>query len=138
LVQDTIVRALPHLDRLEARNPGALQGYLRQALLNRMRDEIRRIDRRPVRDADDAAVAERADVSPSPLEEAIGREMLGRYEVALSRLTDEERGAIVMRVELGMPFAEIASELGKPTADAARMHHARALLRLAEEMDHGS
>src|SRR3954471_18047809 len=42
LVQDAVVRALPHLRTFEARHPGALQAYLRQAVANHIKDEIRR------------------------------------------------------------------------------------------------
>jgi DNA-directed RNA polymerase specialized sigma24 family protein len=40
----------------------------------------------------------------------------------------------VLRVELGLGFDEIADQLGKPSADAARMAVARAIARLADEM----
>lgn len=62
---------------------------------------------------------------------------MGRYEAALARLEPEEREAIVGRIELGCPYAELAEALGKPSADAARMTVSRALLRLAEEMSRG-
>jgi RNA polymerase sigma-70 factor (ECF subfamily) len=71
----------------------------------------------------------------SPLEAAIGIETLERYEGALSRLTDEERDAVVTRVEFGLSYAEVAEALGKPSADAARMAVVRALVKLANEMN---
>ena len=46
LVQDTIISTLRHLDHLEIRGEGALQAYLRRAVLNRIRDELRRHSRR--------------------------------------------------------------------------------------------
>src|SRR5829696_8205059 len=77
LVQDAIIRALPRLKTFEARHPGALQAYLRQAITDHIRDEIRRVNNRPapIELGDD-----HADNGPSPLEEAIGREGLERYE----------------------------------------------------------
>jgi RNA polymerase sigma-70 factor (ECF subfamily) len=71
----------------------------------------------------------------SPLEAAIGSQTLERYEAALARLTDEEREAVVTRVEFGLSYAEVAEALGKPSADAARMAVVRALVKLAREMD---
>lgn len=41
-----------------------------------------------------------ADMTGSPLEQAIGRENLERYEVALSELRQEEREAIIGRIEM--------------------------------------
>src|SRR6185436_18319376 len=42
LVQETVVRAVKRIDRFESRHEGALQAYLRQAVVNRIRDEVRR------------------------------------------------------------------------------------------------
>src|SRR3954464_15921464 len=47
LVQDTVLNSLKRLDRFESRHEGALQAYLRQAVVNRIRDEIRRTKRSP-------------------------------------------------------------------------------------------
>jgi len=78
---------------------------------------------------------EHADSGASPLEEAIGREALERYENALQRLRPEEREVIIARVEMQQSYAQIAAAHGKASPDAARMAVTRALLRLAEEMD---
>ena len=118
----------------EPRRVGALQAYLRQAVLNRLRDELRRKGRQP--HATDLDGLE-ADGSQSPLEEAIGREAVERYERALQRLRPEEREAIIARVEMDYSYDELAEALGKPTPDAARKAAQRALVRLAEEMKRG-
>ena len=131
LVQETVVRAVKRINRFESRHEGALQAYLRQAVVNRIRDEVRRARRAPVTDLlDDNA----ADTGASPLEEAIGAEAMERYEAALGRLRPEEREAIVTRVEMDGSYQDVAKALGKPSADAARMAVSRALLRLAQEM----
>src|SRR5262245_1350003 len=39
LVQDTVVNSLRRLEQFDSRHEGALQAYLRQAVLNRIRDE---------------------------------------------------------------------------------------------------
>jgi RNA polymerase sigma-70 factor (ECF subfamily) len=133
LVQETVVKAFTHIERFEIRGEGALQAYLRQVLLNRIRAEIRRTGRRPPATVLDTQTA---DAGPSPLEAAIGREALERYEAALSRLRPEDRQAIIGRLELGLSNDELADALGKPSANAARMAVERALLRLAKEMRH--
>ena len=43
LVQDTLLQTFKRIDRFEPRGEGALQAYLRQGVLNRIRDEYRRI-----------------------------------------------------------------------------------------------
>lgn len=132
LVQETLVQTLKRLDEFELRHEGALQAYLRQALMNRVRDEIRRVSRRPI---PGELPEEYEDVSVSPLDAAIGSEAADRYEAALLRLRPEERELIVARVEMGNSYQQIAASQGKSSADAARMAVARALVRLAEEMD---
>jgi RNA polymerase sigma-70 factor (ECF subfamily) len=131
LVQDAVVRALPRLKLFEARHPGALQAYLRQAITNHIRDEIRRVNTRPeateLRDS-------HPDNSPSPLEEAIGREGVERYEAALKELRPADREAIIARIELQQSYEEVAIALDKPSADAARMAVTRALKTLVHVM----
>jgi RNA polymerase sigma-70 factor (ECF subfamily) len=131
LVQDTLLRTFRKMDAFEPRRVGALQAYLRQAVMNRLRDELRRKQRQPA-----ALGLEELDLvsGESPLEDAIGSEALASYERALARLRPEEREAIIARVELGCSYEELAEALGKPTPDAARKAAERALLRLAEEM----
>jgi RNA polymerase sigma factor (sigma-70 family) len=133
VVQETLLQTLKNISAFEPRHEGALQAYLRQALMNRVRDEVRRVARRGFTEeiVDDRHVDER----PSPLDEAIGREALDRYEAALARLRPAERELVIARVELGQSYQQIAAAHAKASADAARMAVSRALLRLAEEMD---
>jgi RNA polymerase sigma-70 factor (ECF subfamily) len=132
LVQETMLAAFRNLESFEPRGEGALQAYLRQALINRVRSQLRNAAVRPeFADLDSGIV----DDVTSPLESAIGAETLARYEAALAQLPDEVRAAVVARVELRLGYAEIAELLDKPSADAARMTVARALVRLAEEMN---
>lgn len=131
LVQVTLIKAFQKLGTFEYRGEGALLAYLRQAILNRIRSEIRSARRRP---PSEALPEELEAPGPSPLEAAIGADAVEEYEAALSRLRDEEREAIVGRIELGLTYVELAGVLGKPSPDAARMAVTRALVRLAEEL----
>jgi RNA polymerase sigma factor (sigma-70 family) len=134
LVQDTLLRTFKRVEDFEPRRVGALQAYLRQAVLNRLRDELRRKGRQPGITGLEGVEIEAGD---SPLERAIGRDAVESYERALLRLRPEEREAIIARVELGMDYDELAEALGKTTPDAARKAAQRALVRLAEEMKRG-
>ena len=131
LVQHAVLRALPHLKKFEARHPGALQAYLRQAVHNHIRDEIRKVKGRPV---PAELPDDQPDDGPSPLERAIGQESLERYEAALKTLREVDREAIIARVELQQSYDEIAIALGKSSADAARMAVVRALKNLLKAM----
>jgi RNA polymerase sigma-70 factor, ECF subfamily len=132
LVQDTVVNSLRRLDQFDSRHEGALQAYLRQAVLNRIRDEARRFSRRPVQaELSESFQSEAA----SPLDIAIGREGVERYEAALQRLRPVDREAIIGRLELQHDYQELAIILGKPNANAARVAVTRALARLMEQLD---
>jgi RNA polymerase sigma factor (sigma-70 family) len=131
LVQDAVLKTLPRLSTFEARHPGALLAFLRQAVANRIIDEIRKAQRRPdmIPTADDEP-----DPAPSPLEEAIGRQRFERYEAALQTLKAADREAIIARIELQQSYEEVAISLDKPTADAARVAVTRAVARLVQAM----
>lgn len=134
LVQETVLQVFKRVEGFEPRGDGALQAYLRQALMNRIRNEFRSKGRRPSFEGlDEEAPGDRT----SPLEAAVRQEQLDRYEAALSRLSEQERDLIVARVELGLTYEEMAEALGKPSWNAARMATARALLRLADELKRG-
>jgi RNA polymerase sigma-70 factor (ECF subfamily) len=135
IVQESVVRALKHLDRFQPTAEGGLRAYFRRAVTNRICDEIRRAQRRGVQDE----LSERIEArTPSPLEEAIGREVVQRYDRALARLRPQERAAIVARLDQSQSYEEIAQKLGKPSVAAARVAVGRALARLEAGMKDGS
>lgn len=131
IVQLTVTRALDHLDTFEPRREGAFLAYLRQILFNQLKDAARRANRVPGREpiSEDLQNAER-----SPLEELIGRETVEAYEAALGLLTEQQKEAVVLRVEMGFTYAEVAQAIGSPSCNAARMLIGRALVRMAEAM----
>jgi RNA polymerase sigma-70 factor (ECF subfamily) len=134
IVQETLTHVVQRLPSFQPRHEGAFQAYLRQALLNRIRDEARKVQRRAPAEALDSA---HPSADASPLEEAIGREAVATYEAAMQRLREDDRQAIIGRIELGLPYADLAVMLGKPTIPATHMAVSRALVRLAQEMSRG-
>jgi RNA polymerase sigma-70 factor (ECF subfamily) len=135
LVQDALLQTFRRIDVFEVRGSGALQAYLRQAIVNRVRDELRKRACRPERTALDSAELE---AILSPLELAIGREEVENYHQALLRLTQEDREAIVGRIEMGYSYGELAQVLGRPSPEAARKAAQRAVVRLVEVMQRGA
>ncbi len=131
LVQQVLMKTLRHVDSFEPTQTGGFQSYLRAGVTNLIRDELRRCQRQPPGHQTASSVEA---FGPSPLEELVGREKLDRYERGLSRLTESDREIVIARLELGLSYDEIAEELGKPSADAARMAVTRAVTRLAEEV----
>ena len=131
LVQETTLQAFKNVATFQWRGKGALAAYLRQGLLNRIRNEIRRVSRRPAIESLDIDEPSNA---CSPLDAAIEHERRERYEAALERLTEADRALIVARMELGLTYEQMADAFQKPSWNAARMAVARALLRLAREL----
>jgi len=133
LVQDSLARTLQGLDRVEVRGPGGFEAYVRQAILNGIKDQIRRAR---VRGNPEDMSDELVHSAPSPLEEAIGVDLLERFERGMSALDPEDRRLLHLRIELDFDFDEIAAATGRPSRDAARMALQRALARLSRVMGH--
>jgi RNA polymerase sigma factor (sigma-70 family) len=135
IVQECLVEAFKHLPQFDTRGEGALQAYLRQAVANRIRNEIKRVVHRPVSvELDDC----HPDRGVGPLEAAIGNQNIERYEAALQRLRPADRELIVGRLEMQWSYEELAKATGKPSANAARVAAIRAVYRLVEEIQHES
>jgi len=133
IVQDALIRTFRNFQTFEQRGEWALQAYLRRAVLNRVRDELRRSDTRLRSELPDDAVSPEL----SPLEAAMGAQTFARYEAALADLSDTDREGVIARLELGCSYEEVATLLDKPTADAARVAVSRALAKVAEAMSGG-
>lgn len=131
LVQTALLRAFQSLPTFVSEGNGAFFGFLRTIVLNLLRDEVRRLTRRPL------AVAlpeEIPDSHSSPLASAVTLETIKAYEFAMQQLEESDRDIVIMRVELGLSHHDIAAMTQSPTPNAARMRVARALARLAELM----
>lgn len=133
LVQETLLRVLGSIASIQFREPGKFEVYVRQAVLNRIRDQIRWARRRA---GSESAPEDLVDPTPSPLEEAIGADVIRRYEEAMGTLSDGERQILHLRIELHLGYEEIATITGRPGADATRMAIQRSLHKLAIAMGH--
>jgi len=131
LVQETVLHVLRRLDTFEPRHVGAMQAYLRQSVINRIRDEVRRIGRHPApAELPDDLVSE----MPSPLEEAVRAEAYDRYRAVLVQLSPRDREMVVARIEAQWNLGEIAQRFNMRTVDGARMAVTRALRRLMDRL----
>jgi RNA polymerase sigma factor (sigma-70 family) len=131
LVQEAMIGTFRNFQAFGSDGEWALQAYLRRAVTNRIRDELRRPEAQPRLEGLESIPDQG---QASPLEMALGREAFARYEHALTALAETEREAVIARLELGCSYSEIAALLDKPTADAARMTVVRALAKLARLM----
>ncbi len=90
LVQNTLLRALDQVRSFEPRREGAFLSYLRRILLNQVKDEIRRLTRRPGQDElteEQQAVVMRIGlgVTHEQVAEALGSPSMDASRILLSR-----------------------------------------------------
>ena len=131
LVQDTLHQTFVRLDGFRSREASALRIYLRRAVENRIRDELRRAKRRggtggtgtPVRLSNDAAPQH---------QQLVDVETWKLYMDGLARLSPRDRRLIAGHAELGYNHHQLALVEGLPSPDAARMALRRAVIRLSE------
>ena len=135
IVLETLGNFLGRMQDIEPRHEGALMAYLCRALDNRLRNIYRDSSRRPEQvsaEPGNFVTGER-----SPFDLCVEADTRMRYARALDRLSEDERAAVTMKVELAFGPTEIARALGKRSPDAARMYTQRAIQKLAKEMSHG-
>ena len=131
LVQVTLLRALAHLEEFEASQSGSFLAYLRQILLNEVRAELRKRQRHG--DKVDIDMLPLVDESASVAEQLIGRDRWRSYERALAQLDRHDQTLVVLRIEFGLGYSEIALEAGG-TPNAVRMRITRALKTMTDRI----
>lgn len=127
--QEVLLQFWKRKDEFDPKHAGAPRGYLRQAALNRIRDEGRRAKRRPV---SDAPVDELPSRAPTQFERATAQESRRQLNRSLAELSAVERRAIGLRSK-GLGFAEIGRRIGKSAA-ATRMLVKRATDRMRSKL----
>ena len=129
--QETFVRAFRRLDTLRDRERVLpwLFGIARNVSLEQ-RKARRRRGRFLVADrGDDDPTPEAADPR-TPEAELLGREAARIIEAALSRLSDDRRAMLLLRLDHGLAYDEIAALMGFSLAKVkVEIHRARQLLR---------
>lgn len=130
LVQDALLSTFRRLNTFQPRHDGALLAYLREAVANRIKNELRRA----LPEVESVELESVASAQPSQLDRLLSRESLARYEHALAQLSDDDRAAIIFRFEMSYSYDALARATNRPTSDAARKLTERALRRLIAMM----
>lgn len=132
LVQITLLSALKNLDQFRSRHEGALLAYLRTSLMNAIRGELRRVGRAGVV----VALPDNTEaLAVEPSAPRLDSDQWLDYENALARLPAHKREAVLLRLEFGMSYTEIAAALNRPSEAAASMMVSRALIELAQHLE---
>lgn len=127
LTQETFLRALANLNRFE---PGTcLPAWLFRIGHNVFASQLRKAHR-----ADKPLPDDLLDRAEGPQAQAEAGEMTRRLEQAIDKLPVEFRGALLLRVNEGMSFREIADVLGL-TEETARWRVFKARQKLLEVVE---
>ncbi len=126
LVQEVMMRVQRGLATFE---PGNLEGWLARVTTNAFLDDRRRRARRP-----EAPLGDEPDrlLAPAPsVDEALAATQLPDHiQAAIATLSPDFRAALVLCDVVGLPYSEIADQLGVPVGTVrSRIHRARAQLR---------
>jgi len=142
LVQDCMLKALKALDRFEPINAGALRSWLATIVENHLRDTHRRVARQKraggrIRhrwNTESLAESLFKAKGPGPSSQATQEEEEKRILLALERLPDPYREALLLRGLLRIDYNEIASRLDR-RIDTCRQLVRRARDRLRKELE---
>jgi RNA polymerase sigma-70 factor (ECF subfamily) len=148
VVNQALFQAAQALERLAQWSEGQQQAYLRQMLLNDLRDEVRKwyTQARDVRrDRSLEAACETssarleaslAAAQSSPSEQAERHEQELRLAEALEHLPEAQREALVLQHWHGWTLAQIGEHLGRTPAAVAGLLH-RGLEQLRHQLPEG-
>lgn len=123
--QETFVRAHARLGTLRAQDKALpwLFGIARNVFYEELR--VRRRHLRAVADE-----PEQVDQRPSPEGRLIGAEADAQLAAALTELSEERRAALLLRIDHGLEYDEIAGVMGWPLSKVKNeIHRARLVLR---------
>lgn len=124
IVQESILRGMQRIGKFESKGAGAFLAYLRKIFINCINESVKKPNNSY--DIDDF-LNNRTDFSTEvDLDEFL------LYENALDKLNEQDKLSVILRIEFGFTYAEIAHEMGKASDDAARMFVNRALAKMAK------
>ncbi len=127
--QETFVRAHEKLDAL--REDQKLAGWLFGIARNVYFEAIRARAADELADEDDLAVVNAVLPTPTPEAVLLDRELESAMDDALGKIAPERRAALLLRIDHGLPYEEIASVMGWNLQKVKNeIHRARLKLRV--------
>lgn len=126
MVQDTMLLAFKNIDRIKAKRPGSFFTYLRTIFLNQIKQELRK--NKPFQ----LSITQSSNEHQLAYEKDLNT--LIAYDDAINKLAEEENEAVILRMEFGFSYQEIADLMKRPSANSTRMYISRALVKMAESM----
>jgi RNA polymerase sigma factor (sigma-70 family) len=119
IIQEVMMQTARRYEGFELKTRSALSTYLRRAVQNRIRDEIRRQGRDITSDA-------------GGVDEDVESDVVVWYREGLEQLNERDRALIESRLDDHATYEEIATRFSFQTAAAARIAVSRAVRKLAD------
>jgi RNA polymerase sigma-70 factor (ECF subfamily) len=144
ILQETFIAALNCFDRFEVKNEASFINWLSKIAERQImaaadhfgaqkRDAAKEV---PLKFGDESGpigVDPAASELP-PLQKLSEQEQLLALESAIAELPEQYRELIILRDYTGASWEDVAEQTGRPSAAAARMMHAKALIELGKLM----
>ena len=143
ILQETFLAAVRSLDSFEMREEASLINWLAKLAERKIiaaadyhsakKRDSRREVRLPSSAHGDSSVVSQdlADSIDAPIDEVEQGELREIVEECLSEMPDEYRELVLLRDYMAASWEQVAEETQRPSAEAARMMHSRALIELA-------
>lgn len=135
IAQSVVRRALASSKTQQLRDETRVLGWLASIVRNRVRTLSRHLDGPGGSTYESLEGVEPATPVPDAATRAADVEEVHRLRLALETLDPDERSAVVLRDFEDLPFAEVARLLDRPSAEAARKLHTRAMSRLRARLE---
>lgn len=143
IVQTTLLKAQKNFQQFAGTNRETLNGWLKQILLNVLRDVARKYQATKKRGGsgevsfnDSSKIKINTGLyspDPTPSEFVMARERQEALARAMEQLPTDQRQVIFLRSQQHLDFAKIGQKMDR-TSEAARLLWTRAVKRLAEEL----
>jgi RNA polymerase sigma-70 factor, ECF subfamily len=136
LVQETLLKAVAQADQIRAIYPEQLEAWLKETLINSVRDCIKFHGRqqRSISKEQFLPLESVHSTDPSASEQVRKAEAREIVLNAMTDLPDDYRTVLLLRQQMDLTFPEIGERMQR-SPDAVRMLWARALVALGEKLD---
>jgi RNA polymerase sigma-70 factor (ECF subfamily) len=135
LVQDTLLKAVTNADQIRATHPEQLEAWLKETLVNSVRDCIKFHSRQqrsvskeqflPLETVRSTDLSASEQISKAETNEIVLQAVMG--------LADDYRTVLLLRQQMDLTFPEIGERMQR-TPEAVRMLWARALVALGDKL----
>jgi len=141
ILQDTFLAAVRNFARFEVRDEASFINWLSVLAENQIRDaadhhsaqkrDLKKMVPLEFTDKSGAVGIDPVASGLTPQALASKAEEIAKIEAAIDMLSPEHRELVILRDYAGASWETIAEQTGRPSPDAARMAHAKAMVQLA-------